>query len=265
MQAWALLLFLSAEAESRTTTLEQVVGEYRGVQPSIDTPWTWKLSMRSDGTFRSELSDLRFGSEVPLVYEGRATSDGDAVTLAWELSIDAALTQSDGGNDGRVSNIVREAARFKARLLPVRWGKRLYLIEDSNADSFIRDVIRGDEPRSSGDGIHLLRVGDWKVRVSGRPEVPEDWKKVFPPDNFKTRVARQLAYHRAEIDAGSGHGLATGMLLTLYSSKYGATDLRVVSVTAGTAVIENAYGDPPLTKGTRVYSRIPDTVEAGGR
>jgi len=54
------------------------------------------------------------------------------------------------------------------------------------------------------------------------------------------------------------------MLLTLFSSKYGATDLRVVSVTAGTAVIENAYGDPPLTKGTRVYSRIPDTVETRG-
>lgn len=103
----------------------------------------------------------------------------------------------------------------------------MYLINESQADWFIRDVIRGDEPRSSSDGVHLLRVGDWKLR--------------------------------------SRDGLAVGMLLTLYSSKYGATDLRVVSVTAGTALIENDYGDPPLTKGTRVYSRIPDTVETRGR
>ncbi|MEO8361926.1 MAG: hypothetical protein ABI672_17970 [Vicinamibacteria bacterium] len=92
--------------------------------------------------------------------------------------------------------------------------------------------------------------------MSGRPDVPEEWKKEFPPETFETRIARQLAYHRAEIDAGSRQGLAPGMLLTLFSGKYGATDLRVIGVTAGTAVVENAYGDPPLTKGTRVVSRL---------
>lgn len=259
MHAWALLLLYWAGATSGTTTLDQIAGEYEGIRPSIDTAETWKLSIHSNGTYRSVLTERRVTTPPArsIAHDGPVKVEAGRVTLEWTLN-----PETWGSLLDKLPPIPRT---FTERFTPVRWGRRLYLVEDSQADWFIRDVIRGDEPRSSSDGIHLLRVGDWKLRVSGRPEVPEDWKKKFPPDNFRTRVARQLAYHKAEIDAGSRDGLAVGMLLTLYSSKYGATDLRVVSVTAGTALIENDYGDPPLTKGTRVYSRIPDTVEARGR
>jgi hypothetical protein len=234
MQIWAVLFLLSGQATSSITTIDQIVGEYEGRRSLIDTTLTWKLSIHSNGTCRSVFTG-RFMLRSS-VLEGPVAVKAGRVTLECTVSPET------------------------EKLIPISWGNRLYLIEDSDADQFIRDVVRGYEPRASSEGSHLLRVGDSKVRVWGRPEVPEAWQKEFPPDNFSTRVARQLAYHRAEIDAGSRDGLAAGMLLTLYSHKHGATDLRVVSVTAGTAVIENKYGDPPLTKGTRVYSRIPDTL-----
>ena len=253
MQPWAVFFLYLAGATSTTTTLGQIVGKYEGIRPSIDTPTPWKLSIRSDGTFHAELKLAKIHA-----FDGEVKIETDRVTLEWTPNLEGSHPAMDDHAEAAPKKLAQQ-------FIPVSWGKRLYLIEDYRAGTFVRDVIRGYEPRLSGDGIHLLRVGDWKLRVSGRPEVPEDWKKRFPPEHFRTLVARQLAYHCAEIDAGSRNGLAAGMLLTLFSSKYGATDLRVVSVTAGAAVIENDYGDPPLTKGTRVYSRVPETVEIRGR
>jgi hypothetical protein len=253
MQAWSLLFLYLAGATSPATTLDQIVGEYVGIRPGMHEGTPWSLSIHSDGTCRSVLKH----PTIRIVFDGEVKIEADRVAMESTLNLEA----SGFALDAPVEAFRNSTMKF----IPVSWGKRTYLIQDNQADWFIRDVVRGSEPRLSGDGVHLLRVGDWKVRVWSRPEVPEDWKKSFPPDNFSMRVARQLEYHRAEIDAGSRNGLAAGMLLTLFSSKYGATDLRGVSVTADTAVIENAYGDPPLTKGTRVYSRIPDTVETRGR
>lgn len=240
MTFWPVLVVLLGGATPGGPTLTQFVGEYEGIRPSIDTPMAWKLSIRADGTFHSELR----GDGRPLFYDGVVKVGELQITLDWTFNAEA-LRLAPGVLDDN------GAKSFSETLIPVRWGKRWYLITDAQSARFVRDVVRGDEPRFAEDGLHLLRAGDWKIRVSGRPEVPEDWKKRFPPDHFATRITRQLTYHRAEIGAGSRQGLAPGMLLTLFSEKFGATDLDVVSVTAGTAVIENPYGDPPLTKGTR--------------
>jgi hypothetical protein len=71
----------------------------------------------------------------------------------------------------------------------------------------------------------------------------------------ETVISRQPAYHRAEIPVGTIGGVAAEMRLMLVSRKYGSNEVRVVSVTANTAVIENDYGDPPLSKGVRVTSK----------
>ena len=249
MKPWPVLVLLFVAATYGAQALDHIAGEYVGMSPSVDRAPVRKVSVRADGTFRSELREPLYGQQSPFVYEGRVTVEARRVTLDWTLQIDAAHRESlEAGDTGMKS--------FREELIPVRWGKRLYLIDTSRGGQFVRDVVRGDEPRRTERGVHLLRAGDWMVPAPGRPEVPEDWKKEFPPDHFETRIARQIAYHRAEIPAGSLQGLAPGMLLTLFSDKYGATDVRVISVRAGASIIENPYGGPPLTKGTRVVSRI---------
>jgi hypothetical protein len=58
----------------------------------------------------------------------------------------------------------------------VRWGERHYLIPDSEIIEFCYDIHTSHEPRYAfGWGRYLLRLGDWKKEVTGKPELPEEF------------------------------------------------------------------------------------------
>ena len=59
--------------------------------------------------------------------------------------------------------------------IPVRWGKRRYLIPNDDIIGFCNNVNEGQEPRESIRGFYLLRRGDEQIDVAGFPEVPTNY------------------------------------------------------------------------------------------
>ena len=58
----------------------------------------------------------------------------------------------------------------------VKWGGRVYLIPTAKMEEFLAAVYR-KEPRESVYGFYLLRWGDEKKPVSGRPQVGAEGEK----------------------------------------------------------------------------------------
>ena len=63
--------------------------------------------------------------------------------------------------------------------IPVRWGKRLYLVSRDDKKSFCEEVNQGREPRDNIHGSFYLRRGDEKIEVTGAPSVPKDWQPLL--------------------------------------------------------------------------------------
>jgi len=59
--------------------------------------------------------------------------------------------------------------------IPVRWGERLYLLQDDEGPDFRAAIERGLEPRKEPFGSFYLREDDWTRPAPGRPaDVPAE-------------------------------------------------------------------------------------------
>jgi len=63
--------------------------------------------------------------------------------------------------------------------IPVHWGERLYLVPKEAGKGFCYDVNQGREPRSNPHGNFYLRRGDWGKKVTGLPNVPNEWQSLL--------------------------------------------------------------------------------------
>ncbi len=61
-------------------------------------------------------------------------------------------------------------------LIPIAWGNRMYLVPSDDIVGFCNHVNEGLEPRNRLSGSYLLQVGDQKKKVTGFPNVPEQFK-----------------------------------------------------------------------------------------
>lgn len=66
---------------------------------------------------------------------------------------------------------VSHGRRTVSRYQPVRWGGRLYLVATEDVDGFLAETRQGTEPRRGPHGSHYLRKNDWRIAVSGLPEL----------------------------------------------------------------------------------------------
>jgi len=68
----------------------------------------------------------------------------------------------------------------RIRLLPIRWGNRLYLVQERSLDGFCAAVARGVEPRKKlYQGHFYAHAGDWSRAVEGDPSLPSHWQDVL--------------------------------------------------------------------------------------
>jgi hypothetical protein len=212
--------------------LPLVAGEhYRGDGRGLSVT----LSLRADATY-----SFTWGGHLGSYADTKGTFRLDGSSLALEPSV--ALAPA-------------EALMLPSNFVVVRWAHRVYLIPEAEGANFAAHVSRGEEPRTDRNGWFLLRRPDWEKPPQGSPQLPTEWQKWLLRAPVEARITRGLARHRAEIDVGSKGSVNPGLVLTLVSKKYGWTDVRVVSVTAHSSIIENDYGDPPLLAGGRVTSR----------
>jgi hypothetical protein len=141
------------------------------------------------------------------------------------------------------------------RLVPVRWGKRRYLVREVHGQDFCNSVNLGDEPRTFW-GAPYLRGEDFRIKVNGPPDVPERWRRYLLASPVYCKVTEVIPEAGYRIDSGSNAGLLVGMIVTKGSW---LQDFSVESVEGETAVIKPAYAGSRevLTVGQALSSRRP--------
>ncbi len=143
----------------------------------------FSLTLAEDGTYSSEASDCT----TVYTEQGSYTLTNNTLTLTVRTSAtrppsspeDAARTNSENNtNESDTNTPANDTVR---RLMIVRWGARLYLIEECDLLTFNSAINAGEEPREAGQvesysGTFYLRVGDEEKSVTGIPELPETWR-----------------------------------------------------------------------------------------
>lgn len=106
-------------------------------------------------------------------------------------------------------------------LLPLKWGERIYLVDEKDLDNFTSAINFGLEPRSEMRsepyyGSFYLRQGDEQKEVSGSPALPEKWLAFLlskPVIATIVGIEGDGQERVATINKGSRAGLKVGMKL----------------------------------------------------
>jgi hypothetical protein len=159
------------------------------------------------------------------------------------------------------------------QLVPVPWGKRMYLVPADDLIGFCNEVNQGNEPRSDVHGLYLLGRGHEKRAVAGYPEVPKEFRSYLLSKPVVTEIVG-LGFFRVQpnptewtikdtpviLNAGSKEGLRVGMqLLVLYPTNIFVT-VRITGVeeTKAEAVMSKLRdGEPDPQVGWRVTTWAP--------
>lgn len=216
---------------------------------------------------------LHSGTRPALDLEGTYQSSGGlgcVVTL--ELKGDSTFTyrmDSDVGNMETARGSVElvkdrvcflpasESSLMKDSLLsgpwvPIRWGKRFYLIPEKRMLSFVNSVNDGSEPRSSAIGEFPLRGKDFRRRVVGAPLLPDEWREYLLPTPLQGSLTHILDDKAAEVNLGRKDGLRPGMILWARSGAKGWFTLVVKDATDHTGIVSLDVGEGQLSAGIAV-------------
>jgi hypothetical protein len=127
---------------------------------------------------------------------------------------------------------VRQGFRgLSPSFVPVRWGKRLYLVVPDDLVEFCNAVNQGLEPRDQIHGQFLLRRGDEEIPVgAARPDLPQSHRGYLLETPIEARVIDvietktvpskdpEFTYETTTVvlDAGSRDGIRVGMELVCH-------------------------------------------------
>lgn len=155
------------------------------------------------------------------------------------------------------------------KLLPVRWGKRHYLIPVDRILDFTNAINAGAEPNSLFGGLSysfLLKKGDEKKRVEGQPTLPSEFLSYILPAPITASLSsvehiEVRGSHRAstiKVDVGTGTGLKKGMKLFLQNQSHIYVSAVVTDVTekSALAVIEQDVVDPAPSVGWELSTKL---------
>jgi len=146
-------------------------------------------------------------------------------------------------------------------LVPVRWSDRSYLIDVQDLGNFANAINLGLEPRArlSAEpyyGSFYLRSGDERKKVSGYPELPQDWLLILlkkPVTGTVVAVRGEADATLITIDKGRKNGLRAGMRLLAQNeepSLWGGA--QIVSVTNSSAIVRTGRG---ITLGDKLTTK----------
>ncbi|MGE3822186.1 MAG: hypothetical protein AB7I30_22460 [Isosphaeraceae bacterium] len=123
--------------------------------------------------------------------------------------------------------------------LPLKWGRRSYLIPPERLQEFCDAIIRGDEPRNEPAGDFFLIGSD--DQVAGTPELPERWANYLRDNLVIGTVIEVVERGRAKVDVGSAEGVQVGSILTVQGHDRRSGKLRAVSVNDDSCEVEEVY------------------------
>jgi hypothetical protein len=114
-----------------------------------------------------------------------------------------------------------EPLKTEFTLLPVKWGERIYLIDEDDLKDFANAINLGLEPRAELSsepyyGSFFLRESDLQKSVSGKPSLPAEWQSFLLSKPVTAKIVAielQGKTKIATINRGSRDGLKVGMKL----------------------------------------------------
>ena len=136
----------------------------------------------------------------------------------------------------------------------VKWGERIYLLDEKTLNDFAKAVNLGLEPRSDSRsepyvGSFYLREGDDNKDVSGLPSLPAQWQSLLLKKPVTARIVSVYGDEQemiAIIDKGSRHGLKAGITLIRKDEQPGPwISAEVISVEERFARVR-VTGDPKV-------------------
>lgn len=175
-----------------------------------DSSGSCTYSTKESGTFVVSDGAVRFKI---LKYTGNHHGDEPEVDLFDNQARKAFFGYRD---DQEVAPIVTEYA-----LVPVKWGKRIYLLDEKSFDDFTDAINLGFEPRDDlrsepYAGMFYLRDGDERKPVSGIPSLPREWSALLLKNPVTATVVSIYGNQQetiAIINKGSRDGLRVGIKL----------------------------------------------------
>lgn len=129
--------------------------------------------------------------------------------------------------------------------IPVKWGERHYLIPSDEMLEFVNAVNGGFEPCSFMCARFLLRDGDRKKNVNGKPNIPNEYVKYLLKEPIRTTVTSvgdnivvkeiknkdwQYRTTKVILGAGSKQGVWVGMEFHVYSPREVSETVKVTKV-----------------------------------
>jgi hypothetical protein len=133
--------------------------------------------------------------------------------------------------------------RIPRVLLPVKWGRRTYLLPPEELGKFSEAIMKGDEPRNEySTGYFYVKGG--AEPVGGLPELPQQWA-IFLRKNVVTgTIVDESERGRAKINFGSADGISPESILTVQGwglEHCFVQHLTLVAVNEHSSVVENVY------------------------
>lgn len=143
---------------------------------------------------------------------------------------------------------------MSVRFVPVKWGKRHYLVDEYEMPGFCAAAARGEFP--TRDNIHgqdyVKLEGGEPLGTQDPPLIPQRFKDFYEKGPIEAEVIRIDKTGNAVLDKGTVGRLKLGMLLAI--NEFGRIDLKVVSATPNQAMAQPLYywnSDRPVKVGDR--------------
>ena len=139
--------------------------------------------------------------------------------------------------------------------LPVKWGRRTYLIPPEKLEEFSDAIIKADEPRNEGAPGQFYVVG-LAEPAGGVPELPEPWATSLRKNAAFGAVVEVRERGRVKVDVGSADGIGAECIITVQGREHLSTrQLRIVAINERTSLADDVYPDEsekPLAVGDTV-------------
>ncbi len=127
-----------------------------------------------------------------------------------------------------------------AHWVGVRWGPRRYLVPEGRMVEFCNAVNLGAEPRRSADGGFPLAAGDWETPVSGRPDLPPEWRDYLLEEPLTGTLTEWLGEGYARMWIRDAGRLLGGMRFVFWDARGEApraTSVKVLCPCEGNAKV----------------------------
>lgn len=160
-------------------------------------------------------------------------------------------------------------SKLSEELQGIRWGRRQYLISEDEFVDFANAINAGFEPRRDSHGRFLLKGDDYKKRVRGKPDIPEQYQayllkkpikaRILSVGNTKEKKFNSEVYEKdtdVVFDVGAKDGVLPGMTFHLYrpDNEFSVATITEVDHKTSKAVASDLVADDPIPEVGWKYS-----------